>query len=93
MSSPPRPLELTRLAADHLAEKGVEDARLEAELLLAHVLGLRRLDLYLQFERPLEPPEVDAYRDAIRRRAARMSDGVGMVLRSCIAQYRTLRYP
>lgn len=69
--SPPRPLELTRLAAEHLAAKGVEDARLDAELLLAHVLGIRRLDLYLQFERPLEPPEVEAYREAVRRRAAR----------------------
>lgn len=70
-TSPPRPLDLTRLAADHLAEKGVEDARLDAELLLAHVLGIRRLDLYLQFERPLEPGEVAAYREAVRRRAAR----------------------
>lgn len=70
-ASPPRPLELTRLAAEHLAGKGVTDARLDAELLLAHVLGMRRLDLYLQFERPLEPAEVDAYRDAVRRRADR----------------------
>lgn len=71
MSGPPRPLELTRLAAEHLAGRGVEEARLDAELLLAHVLGIKRLDLYLQFERPLEPQEVAAYRDAIRRRASR----------------------
>jgi release factor glutamine methyltransferase len=70
-TSPPRPLELTRLAAEHLAAKGIEDPRLDAELLLAHVLGLRRLDLYLQFERPLEPPEVDAFREAVRRRGGR----------------------
>ena len=70
-SSPPRPLELTKLATEHLAGKGIEEARLEAELLLAHVLGIRRLDLYLQFERPLEPDEVEAYREALRRRAAR----------------------
>lgn len=71
MTGPPRPLELTRLAAEHLAEKGVEDARLDAELLLAHVLGVSRLDLYLQFERPLEPSEVEKYRAAVRRRATR----------------------
>ncbi len=70
-ASPPRPLELTKLAAEHLAGKGIEEARLEAELLLAWVLGIRRLDLYLQFERPLEPAEVAAYREALRRRAAR----------------------
>lgn len=67
----PRPLDLTRLAAEHLAGKGVADARLDAELLLAHVLGVRRLDLYLQFERPLDPDEVAAYRDAVRRRSRR----------------------
>ena len=69
--APHRPLELARLAAGHLAERGVEDPRLDAELLLAHVLGVRRLDLYLQFERPLTPDEVAAYREAIRRRGQR----------------------
>jgi release factor glutamine methyltransferase len=67
----PRPLELARLAAEHLATKGVTDGRLDAELLLAHVLGIRRLDLYLQFERPLTDEEVAAYREAVRRRARR----------------------
>jgi release factor glutamine methyltransferase len=64
-------LELTRLAAEHLAGKGVPDARLDAELLLAHVLGVRRLDLYLQFERPLTPEEVAVYRAVIQRRSRR----------------------
>jgi release factor glutamine methyltransferase len=68
---PPRPLELTRLAAEHLAGKGVPDPRLDAELLLAHVLGVSRLDLYLQFERLLGPEEVGAYRAVVRRRASR----------------------
>jgi release factor glutamine methyltransferase len=66
-----RPLALTRLAAEHLAARGVADPRLDAELLLAHVLGVGRLDLYLQFERPLQPAEVEAYREAIRRRGRR----------------------
>jgi release factor glutamine methyltransferase len=70
-TAPPRPLDLARLAAEHLAAKGVPDARLDAELLLAHVLGIRRLDLYLQFERPLGPEAVAAYREAVRRRARR----------------------
>lgn len=69
--TPHRPLELARLAAEHLATRGIEDSRLESELLLAHVLGIKRLDLYLQFERPMEPAEVEAYRVATRRRAAR----------------------
>ncbi|HKJ92558.1 MAG TPA: hypothetical protein VJ957_05275, partial [Longimicrobiales bacterium] len=63
-----RPLELVSLAAERLAREKIENARLEAELLLAHVLGLRRIDLYLQFERPLSAEEMDRYREALRRR-------------------------
>lgn len=63
-----QPLELVRLAAERLEREGVHNARLEAELLMAHVLGMRRLDVYLQFERPLTPDEVDAFREALRRR-------------------------
>ncbi|MGH7480667.1 MAG: peptide chain release factor N(5)-glutamine methyltransferase, partial [Longimicrobiales bacterium] len=65
------PIELARLAAGRLADAGIENARLDAELLLAHVLGLRRLDLYLQFDRPLTEAEVALYRDATRRRLRR----------------------
>ncbi len=62
------PLQLARLAAERLDRDGFENARLESELLLAGVLGLRRLDLYLQYERPLTDDEVATYRDALRRR-------------------------
>lgn len=66
-----RPLDLVALAADRLRREDIENARLEAELLLAHVLGLRRIDLYLQFERPLTPEEVGRYREMLRRRVRR----------------------
>ncbi|MGH7476221.1 MAG: peptide chain release factor N(5)-glutamine methyltransferase [Longimicrobiales bacterium] len=62
---------LTRLAAERLARQGLDNARLEAELLLAAVLEIRRLDLYLQHERPLTADEVASYRDAVRRRLRR----------------------
>ncbi len=52
-------------------KKGLPDARLSAEQLLAHVLGLRRLDLYLQFERILTPQEREAYKRLVQRRANR----------------------
>lgn len=64
-------LRLIRWSADYLTEKGVESGRLDAEHLLAHALGTSRLELYLQFDRPLTPPELDAYRPLLRRRAAR----------------------
>lgn len=69
--TPRTPLELARIAADVLASKGIEQPRLEAELLLAAVLGVRRLDLYLQHDRPLLESEVAAYREAVRRRMRR----------------------
>ena len=66
-----KPLELARLAGEHMRERGIENARLDAELLLASVLGLNRLELYLQHDRPLTSEEKEAYREAIRRRLRR----------------------
>jgi len=65
------PILLTRWSGAYLLEKGVEDGRLDAELLLAHVLGLRRLDLYLQHDRPLLPAELEAFKALLKRRAGR----------------------
>ena len=48
-------VEMIRWTAEYLGGKNVHNARLNAELLLAGVLGLKLLDLYLQFDRPLSP--------------------------------------
>ena len=56
----------------HLTQKGIEGARLDAEVLLAHVLTCERITLYTHFDKPLAKPEVDAYRELIRRRAKRV---------------------
>src|SRR5690606_3526649 len=58
-----------RLAADYLKTSGSTSPRLDAELLLGHVLGLDRVALYVNFDRPLVPEEVDAFRELLRRRA------------------------
>src|SRR5215218_5305009 len=62
-------LEMIRWTTDYLAGKGIREPRLNAEILLAGVLGLKRLDLYLQFDRPLQPAELDEYRSRLKRRA------------------------
>jgi len=54
-----------------LVERGCDEARLDAELLMADVLGCRRLDLYLDLDRPLLEDEVDRYRERVRRRGRR----------------------
>lgn len=66
-----RALELTRKAAALFAERGIDNARLEAELLLADVLSIRRLDLYLQHDRPVDGAELERFRAHVRRRLRR----------------------
>lgn len=64
-------LRLVRWSGEYLEGKGVSHGRLDAEHLLAHALGLERLQLYLQFDRPLTPGELAAYKPLLRRRAGR----------------------
>lgn len=64
-------MEMVRWTEGYLREKGFESPRLNGELLLAGTLGLKRLDLYLQFDRPLTPDELAEYRSRLRRRAKR----------------------
>ena len=65
------PINLTRWSGAYLQEKGVVGGRLEAELILAHVLGVKRLDLYLQFDRPIRPPELESFKSLLLRRRSR----------------------
>lgn len=51
-------------------EKKIESARLDAELLIAKALGIRRIDLYMKFDQPLKEDEVVQCREFVRRRAA-----------------------
>lgn len=64
-------LEAIQRSTDFLTKKGVESPRLQTELLLAHLLKLPRMRLYLDFERPLSPAEVDSFREIIKRRGQR----------------------
>ncbi|NLW56989.1 MAG: peptide chain release factor N(5)-glutamine methyltransferase [Firmicutes bacterium] len=54
--------------ARFFAKHGLEAARLEAELLLAHLLGVERLRLYTDPEQPLSGTELNRYKELIRRR-------------------------
>lgn len=57
--------------AGYFRKKGITTARLDAEVLLAHCLGVDRLHLYLNLDRPLKQEERIRYRELIRRRAMR----------------------
>ena len=62
-------LELLRWTTDHFAKQGIETARLDAECLLAHALGVDRLRLYVEFDKPLAPAERSGFRELVRRRS------------------------
>lgn len=64
-------VELLRWTTEYLAEKGFHGARLNAELLLSGTLGIKRLDLYLQFDRPLRAEELAEFKSRLRRRVRR----------------------
>ncbi len=61
-------LESIKLSSEYLEKKGIELPRVNAELLLAHILNCKRLDLYLSYDRPLSEKEIDLYRSFLKRR-------------------------
>jgi len=64
-------LDVITATTDYFRNSGVESPRLNIEHLLAHVMGKRRMDLYLEFDRPLGEAELAPLRDLVRRRAQR----------------------
>lgn len=64
-------LEIIKRTTEFFSGKGVENPRLNAELLIGHALGLKRMELYLQFERALAEVELEKIRPLVRRRGQR----------------------
>ncbi len=62
-------LSMLEWATDYFQKREIPDPRHSIEWLLAHVLHVKRLDLYLQFDRPLSDGELDSLRSLIKRRA------------------------
>jgi release factor glutamine methyltransferase len=62
-------LDIIKKTTEFFAAKGIESPRLNAELLIGHALGRKRMQLYLEFERLLTEPELEKIRPLIRRRA------------------------
>ena len=63
--------EMLAMSKAFLERKGLENPRLEADLLVAHALGIERLELYLRLDQPLLAAEIDRARDLLVRRGRR----------------------
>ncbi|OYU99792.1 MAG: protein-(glutamine-N5) methyltransferase, release factor-specific, partial [Verrucomicrobiales bacterium VVV1] len=67
----PSVLEIIQKTSEFFTARGIESPRLNAEHLIGHALGLKRMQLYLQFGRLLLEPELEKIRPLVRRRAQR----------------------
>ncbi|MGH8021498.1 MAG: peptide chain release factor N(5)-glutamine methyltransferase [Opitutaceae bacterium] len=64
-------LEVIKRTTEFFEKHQIESARLNAELLIAHALGIGRMQLYLQFERPMHDAQLELIRPLVRRRGRR----------------------
>ncbi|MBW1799319.1 MAG: peptide chain release factor N(5)-glutamine methyltransferase [Deltaproteobacteria bacterium] len=60
--------DLLDVTTDYFKEKGIESPRLNAEILLAHLLNMSRIKLYLHYDQPLTDSEIAGYRSLIRKK-------------------------
>ncbi len=61
-------LEIIEKGTLYLEKRGVEDARRNMQMLVAHTLGCGRMDLYVQFDRPLDEPALSPLREMLKKR-------------------------
>lgn len=58
---------LLNWVTEYLTKKDIDSPRLSAELLLSHVLGLKRIELYTQFDKPVEQQQLDQLHDLVKQ--------------------------
>jgi release factor glutamine methyltransferase len=64
------PLRLLEWTTRRFTDAAIDSPRLAAQILLAHALGIDRVQLYVQYDKPLGPDELGRYRDLVKRRLA-----------------------
>src|ERR1700690_4661545 len=61
-------MDVVRWTTSRFEERGLPTPRLDAEILVGHALSVARVQLYVQFDRPLTPEELAAIRELVKRR-------------------------
>lgn len=64
--------ELLNRSDQFLAQRGIESSRLDAEVLMAELLDMERINLYVKYDYPLKNSEINNYRQMIKKRAQRI---------------------
>ncbi|MEK7713534.1 MAG: HemK/PrmC family methyltransferase, partial [Deltaproteobacteria bacterium] len=64
-------LKIIQWTTEYLKGKGIDNPRLDSEVLLAHLLRLDRVGLYLNFDRPVSRDELSSFREIVKRRGSR----------------------
>lgn len=64
-------LQILEKTTEHFRKCGVPDPRLDAQYIIAHGLGIKRMDLYLRFDKPLSEQELQTLRPLVARRSKR----------------------
>lgn len=64
---------LLQWTQQYFSQKGIDSPRLDAEILLSHVLQKERIYLYAHYDEPMNPKELAAYREMVKQRAGRLS--------------------
>lgn len=64
-------LDVVKRTTEFFGKHGIESPRLNAELIIAHALGVGRMQIYLQFEQVLTDAQLEVIRPLVRRRSQR----------------------
>lgn len=64
-------MKILKWSSDDLGKRGIEKPRLDAEILLSDTLGLSRLELYTNFDKPMTPAERESFKNKLKRRRDR----------------------
>ena len=84
---------LLNWTVNYFKSKNIESARLDAEVLLSHILGQERIYLYVHFDEPMEKAELSKFREYVKKRAQHMPVAYIIGEKARLRRIRSFRVP